>query len=367
MGCGQSQEPRDAPQAAGKKKGENSPFHQKYQFTGVELGRGGFSVVKEAIEKKERFKVAVKIITKKDHADPNTVLNEVKIMQRLKHPHIMKLYDFYDESETWMLVLELATGRDLFDRVLSKKHYTEYDARELFTHLVKVVEYMHSVNVVHRDLKPENVLLFNAKSDSDIKLCDFGFSTICEDGATLTDRLGTPNYVAPEIILKHPYGKQVDVWALGIILFILLSGAYPFQEDDIKHMFKKIATVDYDFDPNHWEDISPEPIDLIKHILVADPRARYTTQQILQHPWMKGNKQNLSQRHLAKSLERLQEFNAKKDFKTAVHAVERAMQLHQLITELHEGRLLDPNHHPEGQQHLHLKSIVAQVQHQEKA
>lgn len=216
--------------------------------------------------------------------------------------------------------MDYIKGGDLFDRVVQKHVYSEHDARELVFTLASALKYIHSLHIVHRDVKPENILMTSATDDSDIKLTDFGFATFTY-GNDLTEQLGTANYLAPELLLRQPYGQSVDIWALGVILFILLSGVFPFHEDDTRKLYRQIATCNYEFDPKYWSTISDESKDLITHILCLNPAERYSLDQILAHPWMNIPEKELSTRSLESSLSRIAALIAHRKLKAAMIAV----------------------------------------------
>ncbi|XP_042830245.1 calcium/calmodulin-dependent protein kinase type 1B isoform X2 [Panthera tigris] len=184
--------------------------------------------------------------------------------------------------------MELVTGGELFDRIMERGSYTEKDASHLVGQVLGAVSYLHSLGIVHRDLKPENLLYATPFEDSKIMVSDFGLSKI-QTGNVLGTACGTPGYVAPELLEQKPYGKAVDVWALGVISYILLCGYPPFYDESDPELFSQILRASYEFDSPFWDDISESAKDFIRHLLERDPQKRFTCQQALQHLWISGD------------------------------------------------------------------------------
>ncbi|XP_039722858.1 calcium/calmodulin-dependent protein kinase type 1B [Pteropus medius] len=184
--------------------------------------------------------------------------------------------------------MELVTGGELFDRIMERGSYTEKDASHLVGQVLGAVSYLHSLGIVHRDLKPENLLYATPFEDSKIMVSDFGLSKI-QAGNMLGTACGTPGYVAPELLEQKPYGKAVDVWALGVISYILLCGYPPFYDESAPELFSQILRASYEFDSPFWDDISESAKDFIRHLLERDPQKRFTCQQALQHLWISGD------------------------------------------------------------------------------
>lgn len=179
-------------------------------------------------------------------------MTEISILGSLSHDHIIKLYDTMDEGNEFYILTELVSGGELFDRIVSKTHYTELEARNVIKSLLETIAYIHEQNVVHRDLKPENLLLMSTTNDTDIKICDFGFAKRITDLTSDETACGTPGYVAPEILRGEKYGAEVDVWSLGVIFYILLAGYPPFYDEDQRKLFKKIKEGRYYFHDEYW-------------------------------------------------------------------------------------------------------------------
>jgi len=209
-------------------------------------------------------------------------------MRQVHHSNIVKLHDVFDSNSKICLVLDLLEGGELFDRIIEQGHFTEKDAALSFSQMCSALAYLHDRRIVHRDLKPENLLFEKKEKGSPIKLIDFGLAGNCS-ASPLKTPCGTPNYVAPEILKKMPYGVQVDMWSAGVILYIVLCGFPPFydENDDMGRLYKQIKSASYDMPSPYWDNISDSAKDLIRKLLVVDPEKRYTANKALQHPWLK--------------------------------------------------------------------------------
>merc|ERR1719222_1191188 len=186
------------------------------------------------------------------------------------------------------LVMELVTGGELFDRIVSRGNYTEKDAASLMATLCDALNYLHGKHIVHRDLKPENLLYSSPADDAIIKVADFGLARVVSGKDMMKTACGTPGYVAPEILKNQGYDSgAVDVWSAGVILYILLCGFPPFYEEELPALFDQILHARFDFPSPWWDNISKEAKDLVKAMLVIDPAARLTAAQVMEHPFVK--------------------------------------------------------------------------------
>jgi len=285
---------------------------ENYYTLGKEIGRGGFSVVVEGTSKKTGEKFAIKCIKKTmvEGEDIKLLRREVQIMKKVNHPNVLKLYEVFEDDEEFFLVMELVTGKELFDKIVERGQYSEADASNIVRQIVSAVEYLHGQGIAHRDLKPENLLSAEVDGMETIKIADFGFSKNFGEEKLMTS-CGSPGYVAPEVLTCESYDKSVDLWSVGVIIYILLCGYPPFYADNAPALFKKIMDVKYDFDDPSWDEISDAAKNLIRNLLVKDPKKRYTAQQCLVDPWVQG--QSLPNNKI--QLQNLKDYNSKRKLK----------------------------------------------------
>nr|CAB3227495.1 CaM-K calmodulin-dependent protein kinase homolog [Phallusia mammillata] len=261
----------------------------KYDFKDI-LGTGAFSKVWLAEHRKDGSMVAVKCIQRRlIKGKENSIYNEIAVLKCLRHPNIVELTEIYDNPSHLYLVMQLVTGGELFDRIVEKGSYTEKDASHVITQILDAVAYLHSKDIVHRDLKPENLLYHSSNEDSKIMISDFGLSKVEEDGQQLKTACGTPGYVAPEVLKQKLYGKEVDIWSIGVIAYILLCGYPPFYDENDQKLFEQIMKADYEFDSPYWDDISESAKSFIRHLMHKTPSKRYTCKQALTDPWIAGD------------------------------------------------------------------------------
>ncbi|XP_030323441.1 calcium/calmodulin-dependent protein kinase type IV [Calypte anna] len=304
--------------------GSNKDTLAHYFDLESELGRGATSIVYRCRQKGTQKPYAVKMLKKT--VDKKIVRTEIGVLLRLSHPNIIKLKEIFETPTEISLVLELVTGGELFDRIVEKGYYSERDAADAVKQILEAVAYLHANGIVHRDLKPENLLYATPAPDAPLKIADFGLSKIVEDQVTMKTVCGTPGYCAPEILRGCAYGPEVDMWSLGIITYILLCGFEPFYDErGDQYMFKRILNCEYDFVSPWWDDVSLNAKDLVKKLIVLDPKKRLTTLQALQHPWVTGKAANFA--HMDTAQKKLQEFNARRKLKAAVKAVVASTRL----------------------------------------
>jgi len=259
----------------------------EYEFL-EELGRGSFSVVWKAKNKKTGDAQAIKVISKKELVDKKTarrLQTEVDILTKVKHPNIIALTDLFDEPDNLYMVMQLVTGGELFDKIMKKGQYSEKDACAVIHKVVAAIHYLHGHNIAHRDLKPEN-LLVHGDDDTQVMISDFGLSRIIGDNSMMSTACGTPYYVAPEVIKAEQYSKEVDMWSIGVITYFILCGYPPFMGESLQQIFESIQNCEYDFPAVEWDNISSSAKDFIKKLLTTDPRKRMTAEQGLTHPWL---------------------------------------------------------------------------------
>ncbi|XP_020689724.1 calcium-dependent protein kinase 24-like isoform X1 [Dendrobium catenatum] len=256
---------------------------------GRKLGQGQFGTTFLCVDKSDGKKYACKSIPKRKllcREDYEDVWREIQIMHHLsEHPHVVRIKGTYEDTLFVHLVMELCGGGELFDRIIQKGHYSERKAVQLIKTMAGVVEACHSLGVMHRDLKPENFLFSSTDEDAPLKATDFGLSAFYKPGEMFSDLVGSPYYVAPEVLLKN-YGPEADVWSVGVILYILLSGVPPFWAETEAGIFKQILEGPLDFESEPWPSISDSAKELIKNMLNRDPKLRFTAHQVLCHPWI---------------------------------------------------------------------------------
>jgi len=267
---------------------EADELTKKYEV-GAELGRGAFSVVKVGINKKTKEKVAIKIIDRNDVGKDyeKNLRMEMDILRRVDHPNIIALHEMVEAGNKLYFVMELVTGGELFDRIVEKGSYSEEDAKILVRKIVSAIDYLHKQNIAHRDLKPENLLVKSVEDDTEVKIADFGLSKIIDKDKMMQTACGTPGYVAPEVLNAEGYDKEVDMWSVGVITYILLCGFPPFYSESVPEVFEQIMKAEYDYPEEYWDEISAEAKDFIDHLLVVDVSKRLTAEQALNHPWLR--------------------------------------------------------------------------------
>ncbi|XP_024987176.1 calcium-dependent protein kinase 26-like [Cynara cardunculus var. scolymus] len=262
---------------------------KEFYNLGQKLGHGQFGTTFLCIEKTTGKEFACKSIAKRKlltDEDLEDVRREIEIMHHLSgHPNVVSIQGAYEDSVAVHLVMELCAGGELFDRITKKGHYSERKAADLARTIVGVIEACHSLGVMHRDLKPENFLFVDEHEDSPLKTIDFGLSVFFKPGETFIDVVGSPYYVAPEVLLKH-YGPEADIWSAGVILYILLCGVPPFWGESENDIFEEVLRGKLDFSSDPWPSISESAKDLVRKMLVRDPKRRITAHGVLCHPWI---------------------------------------------------------------------------------
>ncbi|KAK4441454.1 Calcium-dependent protein kinase [Sesamum alatum] len=267
-------------------------INERYDL-GRELGRGEFGVTYLCTDVETGEKFACKSISKnklKTAVDIEDVRREVEIMKHMpKHPNIVSLKDTYEDDSAVHIVMELCEGGELFDRIVARGHYTERAAAVVMRTIMEVVQMCHRHGVMHRDLKPENFLFANKKETSPLKAIDFGLSVFFKPGERFNEIVGSPYYMAPEV-LKRNYGPEIDVWSAGVILYILLCGVPPFWAETEQGVAQAIIRSVIDFKRDPWPRVSDNAKDLVKKMLDPDPSRRLTAPQVLEHPWLQNAK-----------------------------------------------------------------------------
>ncbi|OIT34515.1 PREDICTED: calcium-dependent protein kinase 20-like isoform X1 [Nicotiana attenuata] len=257
---------------------------------GRKLGQGQFGTTFLCVEKSSGKEFACKSIAKRrlnTEEDVEDVRREIRIMHHLAgQPSVVQIVGAYEDAVAVHVVMELCVGGELFDRIIQRGHYSEKKAAELARVIVGVVEACHSLGVMHRDLKPENFLFVDQQEESPLKTIDFGLSVFFRPGETFGDVVGSPYYVAPEVLRKH-YGQECDIWSAGVIIYILLSGVPPFWDETEQGIFEQVLKGELDFVSEPWPTISESAKDLVRKMLVRDPKKRLTAHEVLCHPWVR--------------------------------------------------------------------------------
>eukprot|EP00808_Paulinella_micropora_P028922 g49350.t1 len=294
-----------------------------YKIEG-KLGAGSFATVKKATRRSDGQIFAVKII-KKNELKPEEIMvvhDEVEIMHKIDHPHCVKFIEMFETKTKLYMIMELLTGGELFDRIVEKQAFSEKEAVGVVRAVAEALQYLHRQGIVHRDLKPENLLCSNKTDDFVIKITDFGLAKFrLNANATMNTACGTPGYVAPEVLKNEAYGPEVDVWSLGVIMYILLCGFPPFYHAKTSELYKLIKAGRYSFPEEYWGGISKDAKHLVSRCLTVNPKERITPQGILEHPWIRGaataSNKNIGT-HLTDNLRVLQ---AKKKLRRTVQAI----------------------------------------------
>ena len=299
-----------------------------------ELGKGGYGKVYQVKNKTTGEIRACKHLSKLNIKNLDRFKKEIKYLQEMDHPNIIKLFDVYESERSYYIVMEQCKGGEIFDRIIehinTKQMYSEKDAATIFKQVMSCIQYCHNKNVCHRDLKPENILYLNEGSEENnrIKIIDFGLS---QDIDKLKSRVGTAYYVSPEI-LNGNYTQLCDIWSAGVILYILLSGDPPFNGPSDSDIYAKISVGTFSFPEKKWKNISNDAKDLICHMLVPE-KERYTASQVLEHKWF----QNAPNEPLS-----LIQFNENNFFKNFVHGNEiKKMGLMYISIRLNENEIND--------------------------
>jgi len=258
-----------------------------YEVTSDILGQGYFAVVKVGIDRKTKEKVAVKLVNKSLVEKEETLANEISILGSMDHPNVVNMRAIFDTDDILFIVMELMEGGELYEEIVKRKTFSEKDAAEITRQLCEALAYLHERGIVHRDLKLENLLL-KKKGSFEIKLADFGLSKLYS-GQALQTACGTPFYVAPDVLLGTGYGPAVDMWSVGVLIYVLLSGRLPFAADSDAELFRLIIAGNLVWKSPQFDTVSADAKDLISKLIVVEPDTRYTAKQALQHPWIKKN------------------------------------------------------------------------------
>uniref|UniRef100_A0A8C5A1Q1 calcium/calmodulin-dependent protein kinase n=1 Tax=Gadus morhua TaxID=8049 RepID=A0A8C5A1Q1_GADMO len=309
-------------------------FTEEFQMF-EELGKGAFSIVRRCVKVLSGQEYAAKIINTKKltSRDHQKLDREARICRLLKHPNIVRLHDSISEEGHHYLIFDLVTGGELFEDIVAREYYSEADASHCIQQILEAVLHCHQSGVVHRDLKPENLLLASKSKGAAVKLADFGLAIEVEgEQQAWFGFAGTPGYLSPEVLRKDPYGKAVDLWACGVILYILLVGYPPFWDEDQHRLYQQIKAGAYDFPSPEWDTVTPEAKDLINKMLTINPGKRITAAEALKHPWISHRSTVASCMHRQETVECLKKFNARRKLKVSL-----SFTSHQLIEAISNG------------------------------
>ncbi|XP_011708613.1 peripheral plasma membrane protein CASK isoform X10 [Macaca nemestrina] len=303
-------------------------FEDVYELCEV-IGKGPFSVVRRCINRETGQQFAVKIVdvakfTSSPGLSTEDLKREASICHMLKHPHIVELLETYSSDGMLYMVFEFMDGADLCFEIVKRADagfvYSEAVASHYMRQILEALRYCHDNNIIHRDVKPHCVLLASKENSAPVKLGGFGVAIqLGESGLVAGGRVGTPHFMAPEVVKREPYGKPVDVWGCGVILFILLSGCLPFYGTK-ERLFEGIIKGKYKMNPRQWNHISESAKDLVRRMLMLDPAERITVYEALNHPWLKERDRYAYKIHLPETVEQLRKFNARRKLKGAVLA-----------------------------------------------
>ncbi|XP_006638269.2 serine/threonine kinase 17a like [Lepisosteus oculatus] len=268
-------------------------FKSNYDLVGKELGRGKFAVVKKCVEKATGNEHAAKFLRKRRKGEDcrRDIINEIAILESAKaNPFVVSLHEVYETTSEIILVLEYAAGGEIFNQCVADNDeaFTEKDVIRLVRQILSGVAYLHRNNVVHLDMKPQNLLLTSSRPLGDIRIVDFGLSRRMDNVKEVREILGTPEYVAPEILNYEPISTATDMWSIGVLAYVMLTGESPFLGEDKQETFLNISQVNVDYSQDVFEGVSNPAVDFIKTLLIKNPRKRATAEECLQHPWLSG-------------------------------------------------------------------------------
>ncbi|XP_043920751.1 serine/threonine-protein kinase 17A isoform X2 [Protopterus annectens] len=276
----------------------SDPFSDRYLLVpGQELGRGKFAVVKKCVEKTTEKEYAAKFMRKRRRGQDCRVeiLHEVAVLElAISNLWVINLHEVYETPSEIILVLEYAAGGEIFNRCIADQEdaFKEKDVKRLMRQILQGLSFLHSNNVVHLDIKPQNILLTSSFPLGDIRIVDFGLSRIINKDKELREIMGTPEYVAPEILNYEPISSATDMWSVGVVAYVMLTGTSPFLGDDKQETFLNISQMNVSYSGDIFEGISDAAIEFVKSLLIKDPRDRISAEKGLQHPWLKDDSES---------------------------------------------------------------------------
>lgn len=272
------------------------PFTDHYSIVGKELGRGKFAVVKKCVELLTGKEYAAKFLRKRRKGEDcrSDIINEIAILEMARFsPYVVDLHEVFETNSEIILVMEYAAGGEIFNQCVADQDdaFTEKDVVRLIRQILQGVLYLHRNNVVHLDLKPQNILLTSSKPLGDIRIVDFGLSRQVDSIKEVREILGTPEYVAPEVLSYEPISTATDMWSIGVLTYVMLTGVSPFLGDTKQETFLNISQVDIQYSQEEFEGISDEAINFIQSLLINNPRKRARADQCLKHAWLSSHQE----------------------------------------------------------------------------
>ncbi|CAD8124701.1 unnamed protein product [Paramecium sonneborni] len=299
---------------------KQNSYTDDYKLGGV-LGVGAFSQVRKVTHRKTRAIRAMKVISKSRLSTAELqqkFINEINVYKQLDHPHILKLYEFYQDEKNYYIIIELCTGGELFDKIIEKGSFSEKEASYIMKQIMSAILYAHNQNIVHRDLKPENVLLdITSQGNYNVKVVDWGTAKIFSPNQQINEKFGTLYYMAPEV-LKRNYNEKCDIWSCGVILYILLCGVPPFNGRTDAEIQKSILNGKYLLEGEVWETVSPHAKDLVIKMLQYDVQKRINAKQVLEHSWFQQQHQEKVDKQVVQGrLKNLMNFRAEQKLQQA--------------------------------------------------
>ncbi|XP_074550139.1 serine/threonine-protein kinase H1-like [Halichoeres trimaculatus] len=268
------------------------------------IGRGSFSRVVRVEHRATRQPFAIKMMEVELPEGREVCASELAVLHRVSHPNVIQLIQVFQSPQRVYVVLELATGGELLERVVSRGHFTERDATRALQMALAGVGYLHRLGITHRDLKPENLLYYHPGAESRLLVTDFGLASFGGAEKVSDDTRGTPEYMAPEVLLRKPYTCAVDMWALGVVAYIVLSGTMPFEDDSRTRLYRSIVRGKCSFHGDPWPSVSNLAKDFIQRLLQVDHATRLTADQAIHHPWVANMAPSSSMRNLHRSISR---------------------------------------------------------------
>eukprot|EP00696_Hemimastix_kukwesjijk_P008426 gnl/Hemi2/20635_TR6844_c0_g1_i1.p1 gnl/Hemi2/20635_TR6844_c0_g1~~gnl/Hemi2/20635_TR6844_c0_g1_i1.p1 ORF type:complete len:414 (-),score=25.99 gnl/Hemi2/20635_TR6844_c0_g1_i1:94-1335(-) len=310
------------------------PDIARFYELGPVIGVGSFSIVRQGTAKATGKPVAIKVIKRSRVKSEKALWNEILVLKEIHHHNVVSLLDVFESPKEIFVVMELMTGGELFERIIKQGHFSERHASRLIGRVLEATAHLHQKGIVHRDLKPENLLFSSPAEDAEIKIADFGLAKALPQDDISRTSCGTPNYIAPEVLRAEiqGYSMTCDIWSLGVILYILLCGFPPFNDDNLEDLFDQILHARFSFPSPYWDTISDSAKDLIRHMLVVDPLHRFTAEQCLEHPWINGS--TAPDDHLGSAHARLNNYH--RDWRKSVRTVMAKVHLVHLVERKHE-------------------------------